>query len=1196
MSAIIRIIFVLVSIIGVCSGEMVTDTIADFEGGRVRVEPRSREKGVLVSTGMITGDKAITGKQSFAVSFKHEKGFADYNLPQLTENYMIDTAGKMSLAVFSTVDGMWLKVRFVDAKGETFQSKRITPVTGAWSPATVAVTEADMEVAWGGNNDKKIDYPLSPATILVEGIGEGVIYIDDIKYSFEQVPFTLNTSTERIVADFETPAAAAFTPGIEERLKSAVKKAEIGISGEAAHSGSKSLRVAFSYYPKAYVDVPVRDVLAKTPITEAGGVSVRAMSSAKDVWIKLRFIDASGETFQSTRLTLGGGEWRQKTIQLAEMTKEDFEDAWGGDKNRKIDLPAKLDRIVVEGTGDGVVYIDDIAYQSADHAALLAALAKAGDIALMNANKDLYYWYQGEPCSFAFQYRNRIRMDMPVTIEIDVRDVFNNSVYRKEKTLAFAAREKKNLPLSFDTATGTGVYYCTASARTTNGLPIARTAFSFAVLAGKNIARAKQDDILYGVCAHYRGTTNADETNKPYWRILDMLGVDAVRIDFSWSWLEPKKGEFNFDVYNSLVDNHRKLNMTMLPILDYFVRWIYPADADMEKMKNVPPADLSPFYTYVEKTIGVFKNRLPVWEVWNEPDLTGFWNGTPEKFIELYLESQKRIKKIDPSLKVITPGWAFAFDERMGKIEKFLAAADGKYEVFNFHSYDTIGALKRKHDKVDEWYARYKMPKTVPRWLTEFGYATQAGRSERTQAEQIIKMMAFAQAMNYKAFFVYDYINDGVDPTYNEHNFGLIRNNWREPKPAFAAYHSFIRTMRGFTAKDAPVLGENLSCYVFGKGEDEIAVVWQEVPGEKTLYLSAGNVRDVSAMDMMGNAQKISVVGGRIAVPFSETPLYLKWKRTDGSKVTGAFPLMNAPQFVALADGKPVTSPVTVFNPFDAAFNGTLSLTSVGAFPGTITPAARSLNIAAGKSATAEFEVRTMKSGARNDNLKVSLAADGRELGSASIAVKYVLGIASKQGVAVDGVASEWTGAPVVELSTAQDVKELFAFDPNRPDMKWKGKTDHSASGYFSYDTANYYLAVIVNDNIHEQKEKPEDLWKADSLQFGISPDGETNMVIYDIALVGGAPVIYRRDGLVMGTTWGTPKPGEITAAVKRDEAAKRTVYEVAVSRTIYSSLAAVNFIVNDNDGDGRKGWLQWEAGIGESKKPVLWTRIDLKK
>lgn len=51
------------------------------------------------------------------------------------------------------------------------------------------------------------------------------------------------------------------------------------------------------------------------------------------------------------------------------------------------------------------------------------------------------------------------------------------------------------------------------------------------------------------------------------------------------------------------------------------------------------------------------KNELHQWyfEVWNEPNLSGFWKGTMEQYFQFYKVTATTIKKIDPLLKVGGP-------------------------------------------------------------------------------------------------------------------------------------------------------------------------------------------------------------------------------------------------------------------------------------------------------------------------------------------------------------------------------------------------------------------------------------------------------------------------------------------------------------------------------------------------------------
>ncbi len=62
------------------------------------------------------------------------------------------------------------------------------------------------------------------------------------------------------------------------------------------------------------------------------------------------------------------------------------------------------------------------------------------------------------------------------------------------------------------------------------------------------------------------------------------------------------------------------------------------------------------------------------WEVWGEPDLGGmgdqvFWTGTPEEYYRLYEVTAKRLKALDPSLRVGGPGLAGSLEYLEGMLK-----------------------------------------------------------------------------------------------------------------------------------------------------------------------------------------------------------------------------------------------------------------------------------------------------------------------------------------------------------------------------------------------------------------------------------------------------------------------------------------------------------------------------------------------
>jgi hypothetical protein len=51
---------------------------------------------------------------------------------------------------------------------------------------------------------------------------------------------------------------------------------------------------------------------------------------------------------------------------------------------------------------------------------------------------------------------------------------------------------------------------------------------------------------------------------------------------------------------------------------------------------------------------------------------------------------------------------------------------------------------------------------------------------------------------------------------------------------------------------------------------------------------------------------------------------------------------------------------------------------------------------------------------------------------------------------------------------------------------------------------------------------------------------------------------------------------------------------DLGISKPEHGMKLGLNFIVNDNDGLNRKGWLEWTPGIGGSKKPQAFPEITL--
>ncbi|WP_239615317.1 sugar-binding protein [Cohnella mopanensis] len=183
--------------------------------------------------------------------------------------------------------------------------------------------------------------------------------------------------------------------------------------------------------------------------------------------------------------------------------------------------------------------------------------------------------------------------------------------------------------------------------------------------------------------------------------------------------------------------------------------------------------------------------------------------------------------------------------------------------------------------------------------------------------------------------------------------------------------------------------------------------------------------------------------------------------------------------------------------------------------------------------------------------------------------------------IQIDGNLAEW--------------KDQVRFDVSDVKMAgWKGKEDASANGYLSWDENNLYIAVEATDDVHAQKESGSEIWRGDSVQIAVAITNSD----------GTAPSEYHELGVALDDNnrlsqwrWTAPMGFSADGSVKVDQAISRkdhkTIYEMAIPWSELTEKTALvkqglkikfSLLVNDNDGDERKGWLEFNSGIGAGK------------
>lgn len=177
-------------------------------------------------------------------------------------------------------------------------------------------------------------------------------------------------------------------------------------------------------------------------------------------------------------------------------------------------------------------------------------------------------------------------------------------------------------------------------------------------------------------------------------------------------------------------------------------------------------------------------------------------------------------------------------------------------------------------------------------------------------------------------------------------------------------------------------------------------------------------------------------------------------------------------------------------------------------------------------------------------------------------------------GITVDGSPEEWDGFPSMTLPTLPTQYMVYIND--------KAPRDVLSEAKFAYDDENLYIYIEVTDNIFLSYQGENDYWQGDSIQLAISSTEET----YGNEL-GFAYHPELGEGVVYGNGFVAEQKEQIT--LKASQNGNMTIYEASIPWRLKFEQRPermyFNYLVNDNDGDGRRYCTELAPkGISEYK------------
>lgn len=411
------------------------------------------------------------------------------------------------------------------------------------------------------------------------------------------------------------------------------------------------------------------------------------------------------------------------------------------------------------------------------------------------------------------------------------------------------------------------------------------------------------------------------------------------RFDFSWNRIEYVQGTFSFAPHEYIVDLDIANNIDVIGILGSTAKWamencsvvntkIDPKNLDAAPIGPLaahedfdwcpcPPVNLdlpwdhpdNYWGRFVYETVSYFKDKIYVWEIWNEPDWDVFWTGTPAQYAQLLKVGYQAVKAADHNATVLMGGLAYWFEPNFyGEVFDQLMLMDPYgidtyfFDALSLHLYSDVYNISWVTNNI-----KNKMASSVglhPIWLTEVGVPLWNERWNASEhkyvqgapypnsatideaAAFVIQSYAESRAVGIDKFIFFRMHDDAENMS---ETFGLMRNDLTL-RPAYVAYQVTARYLQGENQISGPFTNDGVRRITYwGTPKGRIDVLWNTAGGDPVDYAHPAVLPSATLVDVRGITQTLTAVNGVYTLSLAAATANTG---EDGKYIIGGLPLL----------------------------------------------------------------------------------------------------------------------------------------------------------------------------------------------------------------------------------------------------------------------------------------------------------------
>ncbi len=287
---------------------------------------------------------------------------------------------------------------------------------------------------------------------------------------------------------------------------------------------------------------------------------------------------------------------------------------------------------------------------------------------------------------------------------------------------------------------------------------------------------------------------------EPWLTLAKESGAGVVRWQFNWRDHEPSPGQWQWETSDEHIATWNGASIDIHAIMHFPPEWalVNPPFGFIPKGVELAWNDPNNGWgEYCYQFARRYRGQIDSYEIWNEPDLNNYWDGSAEEYFYVLRTCYQAIKAADPDVTVVMAGMAL-FIEPQFLPQVIRRAAIDPQGPTNNHFFDAVAI----HMYADPSLA-YDLTVSTrnlldnfgfnnkPIWITETNIALHPSRdaepnwefaSEEEAAWFMLQVSSNAIAAGAERLMIFRLADDGMDKAY-----GLVRND-ATVRPSYEAF------------------------------------------------------------------------------------------------------------------------------------------------------------------------------------------------------------------------------------------------------------------------------------------------------------------------------------------------------------------------------------------------------------------------